>query len=320
MLQQINNLNLEIENILFINFIGQYVFLINSSLKSKLTASLTLVKTYQEKLTSIKNIEVSSTSVQTVPLHLFSQTKSTSTEGEEKLIKSSLCFSTFPVLSFEFDCTNNIINGDSVSIINENKLTISEINSINIQPIINKSNKATINQKKNKITTKPINKKYNLKAASMKIKKNNIRNENITTTTQPLPSLFALARPTEAKPKTKVLHSNIVNTIKSNNNVNNNNNIKKNKIINDNENSLDLIESVIENKTEFDDDDEDYDDEFSEERRYKNRSFSDDDEDFINGEEGEVSLLNDESYSEGNTSMVMSLWDLVSEIENDLTN
>lgn len=244
----------------------------------------------------MKNIEFSNTSVQTVPSHLFSQTKSTSTENEN-LTKPKLCFSLYPVLSFDFDCANNIINSETINIINiSNKLSLSEVKSIiNIQPKINKINKSI--QKKTKTAIKQIN--SHPTNINMKVKKNKIENPSFQ----------------QPKAKTKVKTFRSINTIK-NTNINKLQNNKEN----ENENSLDLIsnESIIVNRNDFVDEDED-DDEFSVEKGYKNIIYSDGD-DLINEDGDDLSLLNDESYSEGNTSMVMSLWDLVSEIENDLTN
>lgn len=246
----------------------------------------------------MKNIEFSNTSVQTVPSHLFSQTKSTTTESEY-LIKPKLCFSLYPVLSFDFDCTNNIINTETINIVNmSNKLSLSEFNSINIQPKINKPIKSI--QKKIKNTIKPKQAISHSTTNNMKVKKNKIENPSFQ---QPK---------TKTKPKT--FHTNTINTIK-NTSINKLQNNKEN----ENENSLDLIksQSIIINGNDFIDEDDD--DEFSVEKGYRNGIYSDED-DLINEDGDELSLLNDESYSEGNTSMVMSLWDLVSEIENDMTN
>lgn len=127
----------------------------NINLKTKLTSSLKLIKTYQEQLLQYKNIEIKNEEIQTIPTYLFNQTIGVNTDN----IKKKLTNIQNPIISYDNKLNKSIIKNDLITLKSNNKqLSFSEFTTLSIIPTKTKTkpniSKNKCINKKNK-TIKP---------------------------------------------------------------------------------------------------------------------------------------------------------------------
>lgn len=89
----------------------------NKNLKTKLTSSLKLIKTYQEQLLQYKNIEIKNEEIQTIPTYLFNQTIGVNTDN----IKKELTNIQNPIISYDNKLNRSIIKNDLITLKSNNK-------------------------------------------------------------------------------------------------------------------------------------------------------------------------------------------------------
>lgn len=138
-----------------ISFFNINIKLFNyKNLKTKLTSSLKLIKTYQEQLLQYKNIEIKNEEIQTIPTYLFNQTIGVNTDN----IKKELTNIQNPIISYDNKLNRSIIKNDLITLKSNNKqLSFSEFTTLSIIPTITKIKPNSKNKyinKKNK-TIKP---------------------------------------------------------------------------------------------------------------------------------------------------------------------